>query len=356
MRAKRILAGVGALVAVVAGAVVLYMARARPVARPPSVERVESTPERVARGRYLAESVTGCVHCHSPRDWSRYAGPARPPPAGGDCWGEAEKVPGRVCAPNLTPDPRTGLGDWTDGEIMRAIREGVDRRGRALFPVMPYQQYRHLSDADTRALVAWIRSLEPVRQQVPSRRLRFPVSYFITRLPRPLDGPVDGPDPGDPVERGEYLARVAGCRFCHTPVDEHEQPVAERAFAGGHEFTMEWGRVRAPNLTPHSTGLGGRREENFLNLFRAFRDPSLAELRVTTGQNTVMPWHSLTGMTDEDLRAIWTYLQTVEPIPSLVDVWPEIDPPTMQRAPRVQGRSGVQRGAGTERAPGTTRR
>lgn len=330
MKPGTILKRVAALVVLVLAAGLLWMAGAPPAARPPSEQTVEPTPERVARGQYLAETVMGCVHCHSPRDWSRYAGPAQPPPAGGDCWGDAEGVPGRVCATNLTPDPRTGLGAWTDGEIMRAIREGVDRDGDALFPVMPYQEYRRLSDEDARALVAWIRTLDPVLDPVPQRRLRFPASFFITRIPEPLDGPVAGPDPDDPVARGEYLAEIGGCRFCHTPLDETRQPIAERAFAGGHEFTMEWGRVRAPNLTPHPTGLGGRREENFVSLFRAFQDPSLGTFQVTTGQNSVMPWHSLAGMTDDDLRAIWAYLQTVEPIPSLVDVWPDIEAPAME--------------------------
>lgn len=334
MRAAEVVAWIVGLLLVVVVAAALYMGSAAPAARPPAEEAVEVTPRRVARGEYLAEAVSSCVHCHSPRDWSRYAGPAQPPPAGGDCWGDPEGVPGRVCATNLTPDPQTGLGAWTDGEIMRAIREGVSRDGSALFPVMPYREFRHLSDEDTRALVAWIRSLEPVRNQVPARRLRFPVGYFITFVPRPLDGPVSGPDPDDPVARGEYLANVAGCRSCHTPVDDQQRPIDERAFAGGHEFTMEWGRVRAPNLTPHPTGLGGRREENFINLFRAFQDPSLGKLQVTTGQNTVMPWHTLARMKDEDLRALWAYLQTLEPIPSLVDVWPEIENPGVEALAR----------------------
>lgn len=323
----------------------LWLASAPPAARAPSDETVEVTPERVARGTYLAETVVGCVHCHSPRDWSRYAGPGRPPPSGGDCWSDAEGVPGRVCATNLTPDPQTGLGAWTDGEIMRAVREGVGRDGRALFPVMPYREFRHLSDEDARALVAWIRSLEPVRDPVPQRRLRFPASYFITRVPRPLEGPVAGPDRDDPVARGEYLTDIAGCRFCHTPLDATREPVEERAFAGGREFTMEWGRVRSPNLTPDPTGLGGRQAENFISLFRAFRDPSLGAFQVTTGQNTVMPWHSLADLTDEDLRAIWAYLQTLEPIPSLVDVWPDVDPPEPDLPAPASGGAGP----GTER-------
>src|SRR5207244_3638806 len=123
------------------------------------------------------------------------------------------------------PDGATGLGGWTDGEILRAIREGVDRDGKALFPMMPYDGYRYLSDADAEAIVAYMRTLSPVSHRVPPRRLPFPLPLILPSLPKPLTGPVSSPDPSSTVAYGEHLTMVAGCRFCHTPVDARTQPL-----------------------------------------------------------------------------------------------------------------------------------
>src|SRR5216110_697497 len=87
--------------------------------------------------------------------------------AGSACIGPEQGAPGKICFPNLTPDPETGLGAWTDGEILRAIREGVSRDGRALFPMMPYTEFRALSDEDTRAIVAYLRTMPAVKNAVP---------------------------------------------------------------------------------------------------------------------------------------------------------------------------------------------
>src|SRR4051812_32370074 len=97
-----------------------------PSLRPASTEVVERTPARLDRGRYLVEHVSACLFCHSQHDWSKYTGPVKPGTegAGGTCLGASSDVPGEVCTENLTDDPH-GLWRWSDGEIMRAIREGV---------------------------------------------------------------------------------------------------------------------------------------------------------------------------------------------------------------------------------------
>lgn len=321
---KKVLgAALGVLVLAVA-ALAAFVFTYRPAQRPAPEVEVDRSPERLARGRYLVESVLACSDCHSSRDWSRFGGPVVGPAfAGGDCIGPEGGMPGRVCAPNLTPDPATGIGAWTDGEILRALREGVSRDGRALFPHMPYLGYRHLSDRDAHAVVAYLRTLPPVDHPVPRSEIDFPVSFFVKRLPQPLASPVPEVDPRDPVTYGRYLATVSGCAFCHTPIDDRNQPLPGMELAGGHLFRGPWGVVASANLTPSSTGVGGRTEESFIGLFRAFAGEDAA-VPVPASANTVMPWLAYAGLSDQDLSAIWAYLQSVPPIESSVERRPAI--------------------------------
>mgnify|MGYP006174588741 CR=1 FL=1 len=127
---------------------------------------------------------------------------------------------------------------------------GIGHDGRALFPMMPYTQYRAISDDDMRAVVAYLRSLPPVKNAVPATQINFPVSFFIKMAPQPLEGAVASPDQNDPVAYGKYLAKVSGCQFCHTPVDSKHQPIPGMDFSGGQEFPGPWGIVRSANITP----------------------------------------------------------------------------------------------------------
>src|SRR5258707_204323 len=109
-----------------------------PRARPLTSRKFEATPARLERGKYLATGVSGCSFCHSRHDWSQRSLPLV---AGTEGAGEPfpfEGLPGRIVAPNLTPDPQTGAGNWSDDQLARAIREGVGHDGRALFPIMAY--------------------------------------------------------------------------------------------------------------------------------------------------------------------------------------------------------------------------
>ena len=126
----------------------------RPQQRPAPALPVDASPEKLARGRYLAESVSVCFHCHSQAEVSVFGMPPKPGTlaGGGMCLNPGMGFPGTMCAPNLTPDATTGLGHWTDGEIVRAIREGVSRDGRPLMAIMPYGLYREMSDEDVQAL------------------------------------------------------------------------------------------------------------------------------------------------------------------------------------------------------------
>jgi Cytochrome C oxidase, cbb3-type, subunit III len=311
------------LVLVVAGAAV-FVATFKPKSAPASTEVVERTPARLARGKYLVDAVLGCMDCHAKHDLSRFGGPLVGPEGGGDpqCWDETYGMPGRVCIPNITPDKETGIGAWSDGEIIRAIREGINREGKGLFPSMPYNQYRALSDEDVRAVVVYLRALPPAQQQIAKSEIKFPVSFFVKMVPKPVDGPVAEPNRDDRVAYGKYLAKVSGCQFCHTPVDGKHQPIEAMAFAGGYEFKGPWGVVRSSNLTPHETGLGARDEKAFVGMFKAFDVPAADLPTVPLSQATVMPWLARARMTEADLGAVHAFLRTVPPVDRVIEKRP----------------------------------
>ncbi|HLL53436.1 MAG TPA: cytochrome c [Myxococcaceae bacterium] len=295
-----------------------------PDSRPASTEKVEATPERLARGAYLVEHVSACVGCHSERDEGSYAMPIIPGTEGngGRCYDGSDRVPGQVCAANLTADP-TGLAPWSDGELIRAMREGVGRDGHALFPIMPYGAYRHMSDEDARAIVAYLRTLAPISRARPATRLDFPLNLLIKFWPKPVDGPVVAPPTTDRVAYGRYLVQLAACGDCHSQNGDGGNPIPELELAGGSQFPIPAGRVVSSNLTPDKeTGLGEMTRESFIGIFKSYAsmDPKTP---AAPGRNTVMPWRSYAGMTEEDLGAIYDYLRTVKPVKNQVNPFPD---------------------------------
>lgn len=319
---KKVLLGIVGLVVVVLAAAAVVFTK-KPAQRAASTETITATPELVARGKYLAENVLQCLHCHTEMKVDRWSMAGDVDLGGGStslCWDESMGLPGKICPKNITPDRETGIGAWSDGEIARAIREGVSRDGSALFPVMPYLGYRELPDDDVKAVVAYLRTLPPVKRAVPPRELNFPLSVVVNFMPKPLEGPVARVDRTDAVAYGKHLATISGCKQCHTPVDEKTHQIIEaKAFSGGQEFKhAALGTVVSANLTPHETGLGGRTKEQFVAMFRAFADPSFRDVKIDPRTNTIMPWLAVAGMADEDLSAIYDFLRSVPSIPNAV--------------------------------------
>lgn len=311
--------------ALLGGAAFTWLAAKRPEAVPPSAIQVERTPERVARGRFLFTQLADCDGCHSPRDWQRFAGPVIEAERGAGFEFPAELgLPGRIVSANLTSDPETGLGKWTDGEILRALREGVSRDGRALFNFMPYDHYARMSDEDAYSLVAYIRTLPPVRRARPLPDLPFPLKYLVNDFPKPLDGPVKAPAKHDKVKYGEYLVNLALCKHCHT-VFEDGAPVPGREFAGGQEFRFDTRLARSANLTPdEETGIGRWTEDRFVAKFKKFSEMSAHNAPKMNQSNfTIMPWLALSRLPEEDLRAMYAYLRTLKPIRNPVDTHPQ---------------------------------
>ena len=311
MLKKILIVVVLAIVAIVAG-VPAYFYGMYPKMRPAPEMKAPNTPEALERGRYLSEAMTGCVACHSPIDESRpgdfpqagleYAGRVFPREAG---------FPGTIVAPNLTPDPETGIGRWTDGEVVRAIREGVSRDGRPLFPLMNYPSYRDFSDDDALAIVAFLRTRKPIGRDNGRTKLDFPVGMMIRTVPQPLDGPRPGL-PAAGIERGRAMMKLMMCGECHTPRDNRGNPVGGQDLAGGNEFKGPWGVVYAANITSHpSAGLGTYSNDDLKRVFREGRNRAGREL-------WVMPWSITKNLTDADLDALIAALREVPALPTLV--------------------------------------
>jgi mono/diheme cytochrome c family protein len=290
-----------------------------PNSAPASTQTIDATAEQLARGDYLFSAVLGCPVCHSERDFDLFGAPPQPPFGGGrKCLAAGDKppglaeqggMPGTLCFRNISSDKATGIGAWTDGEILRAMREGIHRDGSGLFPMMPYFIYRSLSDADAAAVVTYLRTLPPIDNPLPQTELDFPFSLFAKLTPEPLVEPVADPDQTNAVEYGRYLANVARCAFCHTPRDRSRQPLAGKDFAGGIEFQGRNGMFYSTNLTTDPDGLGDMDADEFIALFRRPAVPATDEVNL-------MPWTYFDGMSDADLGAIYAFLQTVKPQPS----------------------------------------
>jgi hypothetical protein len=228
-------------------------------------------------------------------------------------------LPGKIFAPNLTPDKETGAGNWTDDMLARGIREGIGHDGRALFGIMPFAHYRNMPDEDLASIIVYLRSLPPVRNALPKTEIIFPVKYIMRNDPQPITAPVTAPDISDSVKRGRFLVNLIGCTDCHTPVDNHHVPIPGMEFSGGQVFHTPWGAVASANLTPDASGISYYSDAMFKQAMRT----GVVGAREL---NKTMPWTVLRNLTDEDLTAMFAYLKTLKPISHRVD---NKEPPTL---------------------------
>jgi len=303
----------------------IYIQSAFPKVGPSPVMKIEGNAEQIEHGRYLANHVTVCMDCHSKRDWTRYSAPpvSGTEGAGGEIFNQELGLPGVIYASNISP---TGIGNWTAGDIYRAMTSGVRENGEPLFPIMPYLSYSHLDPRDAEAIIAYLLTLPHKSGTYPDHKLDFPMNLIVRTIPQPAD-PWTRPDTTDLVSYGRYITMISGCSDCHTPMD-HGEALEGMYMAGGQDFELPGvGIVRPANLTPDKmTGLGNWTEEMFVQKFTSM-DPDLArDTPVEQGRfNTIMPWTMYAGMHEIDLRAIYAYLQTVPAVPhSVVKFTPEL--------------------------------
>jgi mono/diheme cytochrome c family protein len=263
----------------------------------------------IARGHYLVRNVVNCASCHgdTTRAAARMAG-EDVPLSGGFYF---DIPPGKFYARNITPDPETGIGTFSDAAVARALRRGVGHDGRALLPFMEVQG---LADDDLVAVISYLRSQPPVHNPVPMHQYTMLGAVVkATVLANPV-GPRETPPKQSPrgatLENGRYLAEsVALCWACHTQRSQATGELVGPRYGGAtgfvegtdHQYTWS-----PPNITsdPGTGRLGAMSEDEFVTRFRAGR---LIE-------GSPMPWQSFSRMGEDDLRAIYRYLKSLPPV------------------------------------------
>ena len=251
---------------------------------------------QLERGRYLVETVAGCGNCHTPK------GANGPLPgkkfAGGDVIKHEDFT---AVVPNITSDRETGIGNWTDDQILTALREGRRPDGSLIGLAMPFQSYRNLADEDVKAIIAYLRTVPAVYNQnaVKSHYDKpFPVSWG------PPVGHVEAPSKDDRVAYGGYLAGpVARCMDCHT---ERKPGGPTKLGAGGKPFFGPWGISVSANLTPDkSTGLGDWTDAE---IERAIRSGIARDGRKLSPP---MPFAAYEHLSADDMAALIAYLRSL---------------------------------------------
>lgn len=287
------------------------------VGDPPDL-RVEMSQENIARGSYLVHHVMVCMDCHSTRDWSLFAGPPvqGTEGKGGEVFDQTFGFPGKYVANNITP---YNLGNWTDGEIFRAITTGVAKDGRALFSIMPYYNFGASDQKDIEAVIAYIRTLKPIENETEKSNSDFPMNFIINTMPKKASFKKI-PSKTDVVEYGKYLVTAAGCSDCHT--NQVKGKIVGEPFAGGFEFNFPDGSVvHSANITPDkSTGIGNLTKDEFIARFKVYEDSAYKPKSVKPGAfQTLMPWTMYAGMKTEDLSAVYEYLRSLKPVNNLIE-------------------------------------
>jgi hypothetical protein len=310
--------GIGVIIILLLAAVT-YVKTALPDVGAAENITIPYTPERIEHGRYLATAVSVCMDCHSKRDFTKFSGPlaAGTLGMGGERFDQSVGMPGVFYSKNITPD---GIQRYTDGELLRVITTGVNKEGKAMFPLMPYPYYGRMDREDIFDIIAYIRSIKPIVNDVPQSVPDFPMSIIINMIPKKA-APQRRPDKSDVLAYGAYMTNASGCRECHTQVS-NGQIIPDLAFGGGREFQFPDGTtVRSSNITPDDvTGIGKWSREAFIQRFKIYADSSIHLPAVTPGEfNSIMPWTMYGQMDRDDLGAIYTYLRSVPPIPNAVN-------------------------------------
>ena len=252
------------------------------------------------RGTYLMRGIAACGNCHTPKDEQGR------PIAGRELAGGfvIDAPPFRAVAANITPYRATGIGAWTDQEIITAIRDGRRPDGRLMGPPMPFEDYRKMSDRDVRAIVAYLRSVKPVSNKVDATVYRIP-------LP-PTYGPtvanVTAPSPANKVAYGEYLADIGHCMDCHTPRVRGQLDRAKLG-AGGQQFPAPGGGViTAANLTPaNRDGIAGWTDAQVAHAIRHGERPDGGKIV------PLMAFDWYRTINDRDIMAMIAYLRSLKP-------------------------------------------
>ncbi|MET0502553.1 MAG: cytochrome c [Candidatus Binatia bacterium] len=266
--------------------------------------QAQTDKELVKKGQYIFAVAGGCA-CHSD--------PKGTPDAGG----RAFPIPfGTVYSTNITPDKETGLGNWTDQQIYDAMIRGIRPDGSRILPVMPYEAYSGMAQEDLKALLAYLRTLKPVKKPTPQLKTWAPFArslgtpLYLKAFGRFSTQPPLAPKRG--VERGRYLVdHVSLCSDCHTPRNRIGVPNRALYLAGASAKTGFLGED-VPNITPDKeTGIGDWKREDIAELLLSGTKPDLDNVQ---GLMAEVIEHGYKSMSKEDALAIADYLKSLPAI------------------------------------------
>ncbi len=318
------LMGLVIILVIFIGVGVIYLKTAYPKDGPVlDVKINKNDTAQLARGKYLANALCGCIDCHSPRNFQYFGLPLKEDSmgAGGLPFTHDLGFPGNFYSKNITPG---GIGTWTDAQVYHTVTTGVNPDGSVLFPVMIYPYMAQADPEDVKAIISYIRTLKPLHTPQMEHEVDFPVNLFYRTGPHPAN-PMKKPAPSDTLAYGKYLFTLGACQECHTPRgSKGELLMDDSAMAGGQVFTLKgFGKVRSANLTPDPvTGIGGWTKQMFINDFKAYDNPAAEKIPwQQKGYQTMMPWLAYCKMTTTDLGAIYTYIKTFKPVNHKVTRW-----------------------------------
>ena len=252
----------------------------------------------VKRGDYLVNGVLTCGNCHTPK------GPTGDIMdkafSGGLSWDEP---PFKVTAPNITPDKDTGIGSWSDADIKKLIRTGIRPNGVQSAMIMPSDFYEIMTERDLDAVVAYLRTLKSIKNKVPD-----PI-YKMPQIHHPFAGgekPYTETMMSDKLKKGFYLATIAHCMECHTPMGPRGREFATKLGTGGFDFPGPWGVSTSRNITSSkSKGIGAWTDAEIKRAITQGISKDGSKLKPP------MAFHSYAKLTAGDLDAIVAYLHTV---------------------------------------------
>lgn len=252
----------------------------------------------IKRGDYLVNGILTCGNCHSPK------GPTGDIPgklfSGGLSWDEP---PFKVTASNITQDKDTGIGGWTDAQIKTLMRTGILPNGVHIAMIMPTGFYHIMTDRDLNAVVAYLHTIKPISNKVADPVYKMPQAEHV--LPGG-EQPYTEAMMSDKVKKGFYLATIAHCMECHTPMEKGMRQWDTRLGAGGFDFPGPWGVSTSRNINSSKTkGLGGWTDAEIKRAITTGVSKDGSHLKPPMG------FHYYATLTPEDLDAMVAYLRTV---------------------------------------------
>lgn len=271
------------------------------------VRSQEHGDDLVKTGQYIFSLAGGCA-CHTmPREAFNAGARAFPIPFG------------KVYSTNITHDKETGLGNWTDQQIRDAIVKGIRRDGSSIIPVMPYQAYSGMAEEDLQALIAYLKTLKPVKKPTPALQSRAPftrslgIPIYLKVFGRFSNAPAQAPKSG--IERGRYLVEhVSLCGDCHTPRNFIGVPNRLLELAGAAANSSPLGQD-IPNITPDKeTGIGDWKREDIAKLLLTGTKPDFHKAQGLMAEVIQGAPHGLKDMRREDALAIADYLKSLRAI------------------------------------------